>query len=165
MEINAYLIKSFQFPFGVFDQLRGNDSELKGQIKYYSPKSAEYLGPPGAPKTTCLFLGPQGAPKKCWGYICSLHTTGVFVLDDRRRRRPTRYKRGELCRGGYKNSGGGGYKRDFCISTPFRTASAFPAYCTGCLLLLCTVRGVESKQQQQQQQHQQSSTATTSSTQ
>ena len=41
MEIDAYLIKSFQFPFGFFDQLRGNESELKGQIKYYSPKSAE----------------------------------------------------------------------------------------------------------------------------
>ena len=41
--------------FGFFYQLRGNGSGLKGQIKYYSQKSAEYLGPPGA-------------QIKCWGY-------------------------------------------------------------------------------------------------
>ena len=50
MEIDEY-DKEFSVSFwgplgpqkilGFFDQLRGNESELKGQIKYYSPKSAE----------------------------------------------------------------------------------------------------------------------------
>ena len=45
MEFDAYLIKSFQFPFGVFDQLRGNESELKGQINIIHQKAPNNWGP------------------------------------------------------------------------------------------------------------------------
>ena len=59
MKIDAYLIKSFQFPFGFFDQLRGNDSGLKGQKdKLIHQKAPNIWGP----KNNMSFFGDIYAP-------------------------------------------------------------------------------------------------------